>query len=123
MQCRARARSILELFGASLRLTDGPMAIEVTPDLGWTKGTAVRWLCKQLGSDVMLVYAGDHGNDIDALAMAVALGGIAIGVGPDAPASAQHRVPNPAALVKLLLRLADSWSDSSGHAGLTAPST
>jgi trehalose-phosphatase len=106
-ELRARADSILTRFDGDLRVTDGPMALEITPDLGCTKGTAVRWLCTQLGNDVTPVYVGDHANDADALATAAALGGVPIGVGPDAPLSAEHRLADPAALVMLLRRLLD----------------
>ena len=41
------------------------------------------------------IYSGDDANDADALEAAAALGGIAIGIGVRAPATATHRLPSP----------------------------
>jgi hypothetical protein len=57
----------------------------------------------QAGPDTLPLYAGDDANDRDALETATALGGLALGIGPQAPATAQHRLPGPAALVKFLV--------------------
>jgi len=104
---RGRADSILKQFDGDLRVIDSPMSLEITPDLGWTKGTAVRCLCKELGTEVLLLCAGDHANDADALATAAALGGVSIGVGRNAPLSAEHRLADSAAFVMLLRHLLD----------------
>ncbi|MBI3461593.1 MAG: trehalose-phosphatase [Planctomycetes bacterium] len=109
-ELKSQASSVLSTFAGQICVTNGPMAFEVTPALGWTKGTAVRWLCKQTGNDVLPLYAGDHLNDADALATAAALRGIAIGVGPDAPPSAEHRLLDAAALINVLRRLSDSMA-------------
>jgi trehalose-phosphatase len=83
----------------SFRVLDGPMAIEITPDLGWTKESALRRILAHLGrNQVLPFYAGDDANDADALAAAVSLGGIAVGIGARAPAAAQYRLPDPASL-------------------------
>jgi trehalose-phosphatase len=110
-------RGEVELAVAALsrpfRLTDGPMAVEITPDLGWNKGTAVRTILEHLGAalpprsgdDFCVLYAGDEANDADALETVAALGGIALGIGPQAPDAARHRLPDPAALIAMLKRL------------------
>ncbi len=100
---RALARAALEPFSADLRSVDGPKAIEVTAELGWTKGTAVRRIAQHLeveGPGVL--YAGDAANDAEALQAVVAMGGVAIGVGPRVPQAAPYRLPDPAALVEFL---------------------
>jgi hydroxymethylpyrimidine pyrophosphatase-like HAD family hydrolase len=71
------------------------MALEVTPELGWDKGTAVSMMVRHLrASPYRLLYAGDSANDAAALSTTISLGGIAIGVGPNAPEVAQYSVPD-----------------------------
>jgi len=102
-QFQARARAALEPFSGDLRSVDGPRAIEVTSELGWTKGTAVRLIARHLAVEGPgVLYAGDAANDAEALQTAVAMGGVAIGVGPRAPPLAPYRLPDPAALVEFL---------------------
>ena len=44
------------------------MAIEIAPDVGWTKGTALRMIVEHVGGAAVLpLYAGDDANDADAL--------------------------------------------------------
>jgi hydroxymethylpyrimidine pyrophosphatase-like HAD family hydrolase len=63
-------------------VTEGPMSIEITPKLGWTKNTAVRIMAQSMGaSGKGVLYAGDGANDIDAFAAVASMGGIAVGVG------------------------------------------
>jgi trehalose-phosphatase len=88
----------VEPFMEKLCVVDGSMAVEITPDLGRTKGSALRTIIEHLGGDgVVPLYAGDAPNDADALSAAVTLGGVAIGIGPHAP-EAPHRLPSPALL-------------------------
>lgn len=103
---RASAEMLLQPWAGGLRVDPGPMALEIVPDLGWTKGTAVRMMIDQAGLDRPAVcYAGDHANDAAAFDTVAALGGISIGIGQDAPPSAQFRLPEPAALHALLADL------------------
>jgi trehalose-6-phosphatase len=81
------------------------MAIEITAALGWTKGSAVRTIVEHVGAGAMPLYAGDEANDEDALAEAAALGGVALGIGPRAPATAQQRLASPEALAQFLAKL------------------
>ena len=88
----------VEPFEEKLCVVDGSMAVEITPDHGRTKGSALRTIVEHLGGNcVVPLYAGDAPNDADALSAAVALGGVAIGIGPQAP-EAPHRLPGPALL-------------------------
>jgi trehalose 6-phosphate phosphatase len=92
-----------------MRLTYGPKAIEIVPELGWNKGTAVRFILEHLGQDNLLpFYAGDASNDDDAFESIAAGNGIGIGVGPDAAASAPYRAADPAELLAFLTLLDQS---------------
>lgn len=93
--------------GAGVRIVKGPMALEIAPDMGWNKGTAVRMILDHLDAPhAMVVYAGDAANDAEAFDAVAAVAGITLGVGPDAPSIARFRLPDPAALCKFLSRLA-----------------
>ena len=83
------------------------MAIEVVPAIERDKGTALRAIVAHSGNEpATVLYAGDAANDAHALAAAAELGGIALGVGPEPPAVANYRLPDPAALTELLVGLA-----------------
>jgi len=112
---RLHVREALEPFSPALCISDGPMALEVTPELGWDKGTAVSMMVRHLRPwPYGLLYAGDSANDAAALSTAIALGGIGIGVGPDAPGVARHFLPDTEALRGLLEELQRSLSAVSG---------
>lgn len=86
-----------------LHIVTGAKAVEITPEIGWTKGTAVEFVMKNLGSDPLLVlYAGDEACDVEALWTAGIRGGIAIGVGPAPPTTAQYKLPDVVAVQQLL---------------------
>ena len=100
--------SLLRPHLASLHVLNGPMAIEVVPAIERDKGTAVRAIVAHgRGEPATVLYAGDAPNDTPALAAAAELGGIALGVGPEPPAEAAFRLPDPPALHRLLAALAD----------------
>jgi trehalose 6-phosphate phosphatase len=99
---RARAKELLQSLGERLHVVDVAMAIEITPALGWTKGSAVRTIVAHAGSGAVPLYAGDEANDRDGLEAAIALGGIAIGIGPRAPSGAGLHLSDSAAFVNLL---------------------
>jgi trehalose 6-phosphate phosphatase len=117
---QARARQILQLFAARLRILDVAMAIEITPALGVTKGTAVRRMVAHAGPGALPFYAGDDANDRDALEAATALGGLALGIGPRAPSVAHHRLPDPAALMRFLDGFLQAL-ESGGHCSAARP--
>lgn len=103
---RAEVERAVAALAQPFRLTDGPMAVEIVPELGWNKGTAVQRILDSLsGDDVCVLYAGDEANDADALETVAAMGGIALGIGPQAPDAARHRLPDPAALIAMLGQL------------------
>jgi trehalose-phosphatase len=99
-----RARRLLRKYGARLRVVPGPMAWEVNPAIGWHKGSAVRAMAEAVGQGVLVLYAGDSDNDVEALEVVVALGGISVGVGATAP-PAQHRIEGPSEVLELLIGL------------------
>ncbi|HEY7314333.1 MAG TPA: trehalose-phosphatase [Gemmataceae bacterium] len=106
------ASQVLQRWAKDLRILDGPMAIEATLALGWTKGTAVQTFLKCLDLAAALLYAGDGANDGDALEVTVARGGVAVGIGSESPAAAHHRLPDPLALIHLIdyvLEQLDPW--------------
>ncbi len=106
---KAQVQSLLDSLAEPLRAVPGPMAVEITPELGWTKGTAARTILQHLGSErAAVVYAGDGANDVEAFQVVAASGGYAVGIGPDAPPVARYRLPDSAALVRFLGKLDDS---------------
>jgi trehalose-phosphatase len=91
-------------FFPGVRIVEGPMALEIFPELDWDKGTAVRLLVKRFGEDdPWVLYAGDGANDREAFQTALALDGVALGVGPEA--AAPLRLPDPRSLLHLLEHL------------------
>ncbi|MCP5449153.1 MAG: trehalose-phosphatase [Gammaproteobacteria bacterium] len=106
---QAEITALLAPHAADLHVLDGPLAIEVLPAIEHDKGTALRTIVAQGDPESALVlYAGDAANDAPALAMAHAMGGIALGIGPEPPADAVERLPDPAALTALLAALAET---------------
>jgi trehalose 6-phosphate phosphatase len=102
---RQAALTRLAPFRPQIYITEGPHAIEVTRDVGWTKGRVVHWVCTQLASGFLPIFAGDAQNDTEAIAAALELNGAGIGVGPLAPRCAQCVVDDSAALISVLRRL------------------
>lgn len=47
----SQVRAVLDPLADQLRSVPGPMATEITPRLGWTKGTAARTILRQLGGE------------------------------------------------------------------------
>lgn len=99
-------------------------AIEVTPAAGWDKGTAVDAVLGRVraaGRGVPFpVYFGDAPNDEEGMTAALAAGGIAIGVGPDAPPIGGDGLPDPNGVVTFLT---DLHSRLAGDRGLPHPLT
>ena len=99
-----------------VRIVQGPKAWEIAPAKGWNKGTAVRLILADCGtnSDV-LFYAGDGANDVEAIDDVAAMGGITVGVGADAPSTVMCRLPNHAALLSFLGNLDASLEKRKPH--------
>lgn len=106
---RVQCEEALEPYSDQFRILGGPMAIEVSPELGWNKGTAVRAILDHFRINrTALLYAGDSENDAEALETVASLGGVALGIGPEAPATASYHLESPGELEALLTSLDDS---------------
>jgi len=117
-----QVREVLDQVSSALRSNDGPMAIEVTAELGWDKGTAVSMIVHRPKlREYALVYAGDSENDAAALKTTTALGGMAIGIGPSAPSAAQVILPSTEALQELLEDLERSLGGLAGQEDAATP--
>jgi trehalose-phosphatase len=117
---RAETAAAVGRFTAA-RHREVSAAIEVTPAGGWDKGTAVERVLDRLGPDVLPVYAGDAATDAEAMAVTALAGGVAVGVGPDAPPTATHRVASAAELEGLLARLVAAVAPARGRARPAGP--
>ena len=92
----------LERWSDQLRIVDVPRAVEVTLAGAGTKGDAVQKIVADVGEPSFVFYAGDAPNDEDAFAEVKALGGVTLGVGPNAPSSATAHVADPESLTDWL---------------------
>jgi trehalose-phosphatase len=100
---QSKVRGLSESYSNLLRFTDGPKAIEIVPELGWDKGTAVRFILEHLGrNDSLPLYAGDAPNDDPAFEIVGERGGICIGIGSDIPPFAHYCMTDPAELFSFL---------------------
>lgn len=89
-----------------LHVVTGGKAVEITPNIGWTKGTAVEFLLDHIQTnDLHILYAGDEACDVEAMWTVGAKGGISVGVGPGPPAIAEYKLANAAAVEQLLEEL------------------
>lgn len=95
----ATVAEVARMSFGRLRIVPGPKAWEVALASGWSKGTAIRMILADCDAvNDVLFYAGDSANDVEAVEEVAAMGGITLGIGPDAPFAAQYRLPDPAAL-------------------------
>jgi trehalose 6-phosphate phosphatase len=100
---------------APMDIVSGPMAIEIMPAYGWNKATAVQMVLKHLGVvDPLPLYAGDGANDALALTLVTSMGGIAMGVGRDAPAVG-YRLAGPTVMCEFLESLEHCLEQASPH--------
>jgi trehalose-phosphatase len=64
---RSIIEKAIETAGHSMRITEGKCAIELRPDVEWNKGTAARFILKQLRQkSTAAIYVGDDRTDEDA---------------------------------------------------------
>lgn len=86
-----------------LHVVTGAKAVEITPNLGWTKGTAVEFLLEHLDQkECLLMYAGDEAADVEALWNVGIHHGIAIGVGHSPCTTAEYNLADAHAVQRLL---------------------
>jgi len=86
-----------------LHVITGAKVIEVTPNLGWTKGTAIEFVLDQLAPEpCLLLFAGDESSDIEAIWEVGIHNGITIGVGHPSPTTAQFELSDCRAVDGLL---------------------
>ncbi len=98
---REQAHALLDEAGDRLKVLDVSKGIEIIPNLGWDKGTALEFILDDAARHALPFYAGDAANDADALIAARKRGGIAVGVGPEAPSEAEYRFEAPEDLTDL----------------------
>jgi trehalose-phosphatase len=108
---RRAAGEALVPWAGQVRVEDVTLGIEVVPEVGWDKGTAVREILADAGGDAFPVYAGDAANDLPAFRAVEAAGGLSIGVGPIAP-EARARVTRPCVIGSLVILLASVFQDA-----------
>jgi trehalose-phosphatase len=98
-----RVEGELARWGDRLHVVTGARAVEVIPNLGWTKGTAVDLFLDRLGPNPrLMVYAGDEASDLEVLWEVGMHDGITIGVGHEFPTIAQYELPDPDAVEHVL---------------------
>lgn len=95
----------LRRFEGTLVALDGSMATEVLPDVGWTKENALDFVVRQCGRETVPLYAGNDANDAGAMEVAVAYGGVTVGIGPHAPSIAKFSLPDVESMTECLQRL------------------
>jgi trehalose-phosphatase len=99
----------LALWADRLHVVTGAKAIEIIPNLGWTKGTAVDVFLERLGRKPhLLIYAGDEATDLEVLWEVGIHDGITIGVGHPSPTVAQYELPDTQAVERLLETLCEA---------------
>jgi trehalose 6-phosphate phosphatase len=104
---REKINHALHPFANRIRIVPGPAAIEITPNVGWNKGSAVRMIVQDIGPGAVSFYAGDHVNDNEAMQAVLDLGGVALGIGPSAPLASCDRLLDPSALIGFLQNLVE----------------
>jgi trehalose-phosphatase len=101
--------AIVERHGAPhvrsgrLRLMHGAEIRELLPNVGWDKGSAVRWIAEHVEAQhgpAFVLYVGDDVTDEDAF-RAVRGSGLAVAAS-DRTSGADVRIDGPAAVERLL---------------------
>lgn len=108
---RLAAADALSPWAGRVRVEDETLGLEVIPDVGWNKGTAVRAILADMGSDALPVYIGDAVSDAPAMAAVDAAGGLSIGVGPTCRGGST-RLPGSGAVGSLAILMANVLHDA-----------
>lgn len=116
-----QVRAVLVPYGDRVKVWEVASAFEVVPAFGAGKAAALQRISEDAARDAIPFYAGDEANDTEALQLAADLGGLAVGVGPNAPPSAQVFLESPRALVQVLHRFIDEVEVTLAHATLAKP--
>jgi trehalose 6-phosphate synthase/phosphatase len=99
------------ITGLGLRTHQGKMVLEARPPVDWHKGRAVLFLLRHRYGDawptrIRAIYIGDDRTDEDAFATLHRIGrSIRVG-SPDPSSTADHALPDPAAVLRLMRWLA-----------------
>ncbi|HEY3967743.1 MAG TPA: trehalose-phosphatase [Planctomycetaceae bacterium] len=102
-ELQSRVDRELKPWEGRLHLVTGAKAIEITPDLGWTKGTAIEFVLERLAPvPCCPLFAGDEASDIEAMWRVSIHGGVTIGVGHLQPTIAQFELSDTNAVLTLL---------------------
>jgi trehalose-phosphatase len=102
-ELRSRVAHVVEGVGEPLRISEGPAALEITPEAVADNSAAVHAIIRYLGGrSGAFLYAGDDAGDVSAFAEVAASGGVCVGVGECAPESASYRLDSPLELIHTL---------------------
>lgn len=101
-------RPILNEWADQLQIWEVAEAFELVPALGVSKATAVERIVEDAARDAVPFYAGDQANDADALTLVRDLGGLAVGIGPNAPVAAEVGLDAPRVLVQVIQRFVET---------------
>lgn len=105
-----RIRDITEHAAFDFKTMIVSKAVEITPNLGWNKGTALEQLMDHSAANAFPFFAGDSSNDVAAFESARRRGGVTLAVGPEYPCESEFRMDSPDDLVCVLRCLLDSIS-------------
>ncbi|HEY8503806.1 MAG TPA: HAD-IIB family hydrolase [Gemmataceae bacterium] len=105
---QSAVREALKPFADRTQVWEMRQAFELIPALGASKATALQQIVEDASRDGLPFYAGDQANDAEALALAAELGGLAVGVGPNAPEAAGCRLDSPRNLVQVFQRFVNA---------------
>jgi trehalose-phosphatase len=105
-ELRDRVGDRIHQYEETLRLESNAFTLEIWPRVQMNKGEALSALLKETNPSALPLFAGDDTNDAPALRRVRELGGIAIGVGKNAPDAAEYLLETPQALLELLERVA-----------------
>jgi len=99
-----------------LRVRTVSSAMEIALAASSTKGNAIEWMLERTNPEAFTMFACDGANDEEAVAAIKAVGGLTVGVGPEAPAEVALRVATTRDFTADLARLAAEVAErNAGH--------